>query len=242
MNIKKQLENLKKEYAGQVVLKHDTLNGFFKDLENLHTKIGCKRLELLSENEEKTEKQRKFEKDFPEAEYPDVYYRGKANFEEYKKQYTTALQELETDARQGIKDIQDRLQKYLDACYQLDGAKIDENTTRLLNSGVKLSVAEVERLLNTHNQNATMTRILCDYADSKGLESETIGTHKRQLSKAGGKELEQFNLVSEYVTRMFSNDTKWAKIHCDPKHIERVINETIEGNENLIFSADAPEE
>ena len=94
------------------------------------------------------------------------YY--KPEFSRLMTEAAIELDKAETEAKQLIAEAHNRAAALIKADYLPDGEKINDNTVKLLKSGIVLSSAEIDNLLKNAANN-TMRRIIADYADSNGI-------------------------------------------------------------------------
>lgn len=111
------------------------------------------------------------------------YWNAKKKFDElqankekyFKPEYsrligaaTMELSDAETEAKRLIQAAHDKAAELIKSEYTPDGTKIDDNTVKLLKSGISLSSAEINNMLKTA-ENSTMRRIIADYAEQNGI-------------------------------------------------------------------------
>lgn len=85
--------------------------------------------------------------------------------EKRKERIETAVLPVEELRQEFACDMQD--------ASRIDGGQIDESTMRLLNSGVKLSTGEWQRMIDDNKDNATMLRIIKQKYDERPIEKKS---------------------------------------------------------------------
>lgn len=149
----------------------------------------------------------------------------KANEDKYfKPEYSRRLGELtvelsnaETEAKRMIQEAHEAAARMIKADYSPDGEAINDNTVKLLKSGIVLSSAEIDNLLKNAANN-TMRRIIADYADSNGItyagKVPTEAERLEELDKLDG--MARSGLQRDfYYTDVIANTEQFDSVAAD---------------------------
>lgn len=105
---------------------------------------------------------------------------------EFSRLMTDAVLELEkaeSEAKHLISAAHSKAAELIKSEYAPDGDKINDNTVKLLKSGIVLTSAEINNLLK-NAANTTMRRIIADYAEQNGITySGKIPTEAERLEE-----------------------------------------------------------
>lgn len=105
---------------------------------------------------------------------------------EFSRLMTEAVMELEkaeSEAKHMISAAHSKAAELIKSEYAPDGDKINDNTVKLLKSGIVLSSAEINNLLKNAD-NTTMRRIIADYAEQNGITySGKVPTEAERLDE-----------------------------------------------------------
>ena len=96
------------------------------------------------------------------------YYKDR--YQELLGAATLELSNAESEAKKLIAQAHEEAAALIKQKYALDGEKINENTVKLLKSGVVMSTAEVNNLMKNADS-VTMQRIISDYANEHGINT-----------------------------------------------------------------------
>lgn len=111
----------------------------------------------------------------------DKYY--KPRFQELMAEATLELSDAESEANTLIRVAHSKAAELIKSEYAPDGDKINDNTVKLLKSGIVLTSAEINNLLKNAANN-TMRRIIADYAEQNGITyTGKVATEEEQLSQ-----------------------------------------------------------
>lgn len=92
----------------------------------------------------------------------------KETYEKKLKEAEKALSDAESQANGMIRAARSDAERSIHELYKPNAADINPETVNLLKSGIKLTSAEIDRLM-TENDSLTMKRIITDYADEHGI-------------------------------------------------------------------------
>ena len=185
----------RKEYKA---MKHQNFGGYLQDLKELFLQASKER-EALKQKFDKageTWKQEEVENRGNEYEYA----RAKMEYLEAEKSYKDAVLELEKKYKKAVDDVRAEFESHVDDFYAPNGNRIDKATVDLLNSGIKLKAAEVDKLLAQFYNSPTMLRILGDYSTKNGLDKESRAVSYSHVARGyGAGEKRIFNQVADFV-------------------------------------------
>lgn len=130
---------------------------------------------------------------------------------------TLELSDAETEAKRMIQEAHEAAARMIKADYSPDGEKINDNTVKLLKSGIVLSPAEINNLLKNADNN-TMRRIIADYADNNGIaytgKVPTEAERLEELDKLDG--MARSGLQRDfYYTDVIANTEQFDSVAAD---------------------------
>ena len=96
------------------------------------------------------------------------YYKDR--YQELLAAATLEVSDAESEAKKLIAQAHEEAAALIKQKYALDGEQINENTVKLLKSGVVLTPAEVNNLMK-NAKTVTMQRIISDYANEHGINT-----------------------------------------------------------------------
>lgn len=198
----------RKEYKA---MKHQNFGGYLQDLKELFFQASKEREILKQKFDKATEIWKREEVETRNSEYD--HTRAKMDYMEAEKSYKEAVLELEKKYKEAVKQVQAEFESHLDDFYAPNGNRIDKATVDLLNSGIKLKAAEVDKLLVQFCDNPTMLRVLGDYSYKNGLNKESRAAAYNQTAKGyGAEEKRIFNRAAEFVNSTVGLDETrfWA--------------------------------
>ena len=185
----------RKEYKA---MKHQNFGGYLEDLKELFLQASKER-EVLKQKFDKageTWKQEEVENRGNEYEHT----RAHMDFLEAEEAYKNGVLELEKKYKKAVDDVRAEFESHVDDFYAPNGSRIDKATVDLLNSGIKLKAAEIDKLLVQFCNNPTMLRVLGDYSTKNGLDKESRAVSYSHVARGyGAGEKRIFNQVADFV-------------------------------------------
>lgn len=213
----------RKEY---VAMKHDTFDEYIKDLQEIHAKVAPKRIELKQKWDEA---QKRWQED--QREYKgDEYYltRGKARYLDARKEYKDRVQDLQHWTQEEIQAVQAEYERHVTDFYAANGNRLDDAAVRLLNSGIKLTDAEIDSMVSQNTGNPTMLRLISDHCDKQGIGNDSVRIYGSLARKSGADEREAFKAVAGMVQNAVSTEEITADIWSKPdSHFQRLSDQQI---------------
>ena len=146
--------------------------------------------------------------------YQAAYLRGLVADEQAKREATAA------EARAAIKRLTDIYKEGVTARYTPDGGSLTDDA-KLLDSGMKLSAGDLERLFDKYPDNPTMQRLISEYA-----EAHNIGIHRAYYSEAAKHGAAE--TLALYANSALT-DAWRAPFITDPQHYAKITPESIKG-------------
>ena len=179
-------------------MKHENFGGYLQDLKELFLKASREReaLKQKSDKAGETWKREAVEKRGNEYEYT----RARMDYLEAEEAYKNGVLELEKKYKKAVDDVRAEFESHVDDFYLPNGNRIDAATVALLNSGIKLKAAEIDKLLVQFCNNPTMLRVLGDYSTKNGLDKESRAVSYSHVARGyGAGEKRIFNQVADFV-------------------------------------------
>ena len=213
----------RKEY---VAMKHDTFDGYLKDLQEIHAKVAPERIQL---KEKWDQAQKRWQEDQREFKGDEHYLaREKVRYLDAQEEYKNSVRELQQRTREEIQAVQAEYEKHVTDFYSANGNRLDDAAVRLLNSGIKLTDAEIDGMVSQNTGNPTMLRLISDHCEKMGIENQNARVYGSMARKAGSDEREAFKVIADMVEKAVSeNETTssiWSK---EESHFKRLSDEQI---------------
>ena len=208
-------------------MKHDDFTGYIKDLQEIHKKAAAERQCIQSEYDKAAEAWREVQKDATLSDYGKTA--GKMKWLEAEQSYKDSIAALKNATNEEITNIRREFDEHIEDFYSANGDRLDDGTVRLLNSGIKLSDKEIDRLVNQNKSNPTMLRLVDDYCQSKGIENKQARIYGYTARTAGSHENRIFDQVVDMVSKVLTTEDAIAKVWSkENSHFERLSNDAIQ--------------
>lgn len=227
----------RKEY---VAMKHDTFDGYLKDLQEIHANVAPERVQL---KEKWDQAQKRWQEDQREFKNDEHYLaRQKVKFLDAQEEYKNSVKELQRRTQEEIQAVQAEYEKHVTDFYSANGNRLDDAAVRLLNSGIKLTDAEINNMVDQNKSNPTMLRLISDHCDKQGIGNDTTRTYGVFARKAGSDEREAFKAVADMVEKAVSENeitsSVWAE---EDSHFKRLSDEQIGAMGGFRVRPEAPQ-
>ena len=213
----------RKEY---VAMKHDTFDGYLKDLQEIHAKAAPERIQLKEKMDQARKRWEENQREFKNDEH--YLAREKVVFLDAEEAYKAGIKELQRRTQEEIKAVQDEYEKHVTDFYAANGNRLDDAVVRLLNSGIKLTDAEIDGMVDQNKSNPTMLRLISDHCEKHGIENQSARIYGSFARKAGSDEREAFKVIADMVEKAVSeNETTssvWSK---EDSHFKRLSDQQI---------------
>lgn len=188
-------------------MKHENFGGYLQDLKELFLRASREREALKQKFDKAGETWKREEVETRGNEYE--HTRAHMDFLEAEETYKNGVLELEKKYKKAVEDVRAEFESHVDDFYAPNGNRIDTATVSLLNSGIKLSAAELDKLLVQFCDNPTMLRVLGDYSNKNGLNKESRATAYSHTAKGyGAEEKRIFNRVANFVNSTVGVDER----------------------------------
>ncbi len=213
----------RKEY---VAMKHDTFDGYLKDLQEIHAKAAPERRAL---KEKMDAAQKRWEEDQREFKGDEHYLAWeKVRYLDAQEEYKGNVMELQRRTKEEMREVQAEYEKHVTDFYSASGNRLDDATVRLLNSGIKLTDAEIDSMVNQNTGNPTMLRLISDHCEKMGIENRNARVYGSFARKAGADEREAFKVIADMVEKAVSENEVTADIWSKPEsHFQRLSDQQI---------------
>lgn len=213
----------RKEY---VAMKHDTFDGYLRDLQEIHAKTAPERRAL---KEKMDVAQKRWEEDQREFKGDEHYLaREKVRYLDAQEEYKESVAELQRRTKEEIQAVQAEYEKHVTDFYSANGNRLDEAAVRLLNSGIKLTDTEIDNMVSQNTGNPTMLRLISDHCEKMGIENKNARVYGSLARKAGVDEREAFKVLADMVEKAVSENEVTADIWSKPEsHFQRLSDQQI---------------
>ncbi len=214
----------RKEY---VTMKHNTFSEYIKDLQEIHAKSAPERRELKERMDMAQKRWEENQREFKNDEH--FLAREKVVFLDAQEEYRNNIKELQRRTQEEIQAVQAEYERHLNDFYAANGNRIDDSAVRLLKSGIRLTDAEIDSMVNQNKGNPTMLRLISDHCDANKITSQSASIYGTLARKNGAEEREAFRTIAGMVEKAVSEDETtsgvWGAEHL---HFERISSQQIE--------------
>lgn len=160
-----------------------------------------------------------------------------------RKNIKEAVTDLQRRTKEDIAAIRKEFDEHIDDFYSVNGDRMDEGTIRLLNSGLKLTDREIDRLVSQNVGNPTMLRLISDHCEKNKLNNKAARIYGSRAKAAGSHEIRIFNQVVDMVEKATSSNDLTADVWSVNKgHFERLSNEAIGNMAEMVVKPGAGEQ
>lgn len=225
-------KEIKEYYAAKdgreeyVAMKHDTFDGYLKDLQEIHNKVAPERMHLKEKMDQAKKRWEESQREFKGDEH--FLAREKVVFLDAQEEYKNGIRALQQRTQEEIRAVQAEYDKHVTDFYAANGNRLDDAAVRLLNSGIKLTDAEIDGMVEQNRSNPTMLRLICDHCDKQGIENKSARVLGSLARKGGADERDAFKAVADMVEKAVSEDETtssiWAK---EDSHFKRLSDQQI---------------
>lgn len=225
-------KEIKEYYAAKdgreeyIVMKHDTFDGYLRDLQDIHAKAAPERLQLKEKMDRAQKRWEENQREFKDDEH--YLAREKVRYLDAQEEYKGGIRVLQQRTKEEIRAVQDEYEKHVSDFYAANGNRLDDAAVRLLNSGIKLTDAEIDGMVGKNMSNPTMLRLISDHCERQGIENKSARIFGSFARKSGADEREAFKEVADMVEKAVSeNETTsgiWAKAD---SHFKRMSDQQI---------------
>lgn len=236
--VEREKRNIQSYYAKKdgrkefVTMRHDNFQGYLEDLRKIHKAAADERASMKKKYDRAAEEWKEAQNDATLSDYGKTA--AKMKYLEAEKQYKDFIADLQTRTKADIKDIREAFEEHVADFYSANGDRMDEGVVRLLNSGIKLTDGEIDRLVGQNVSNPTMLRLISDHCEKNKSDNKMARAYGTYARAAGSHERRLFDQVVEMVDRVTGYDdviaTTWGN---EKGHFERLSNGIIENMTRL---------
>lgn len=213
----------RKEY---VAMKHDTFDGYLKDLQEIHARVAPERIELKQKWDQAQKRWQEDQREFKGDEH--YLAREKVRYLDAQEEYKNSVKELQRRTQEEIKAVQAEYEKHVTDFYSANGSRIDDSVVRLLNSGIKLTDAEIDVMVNQNRGNPTMLRLISDHCEKQGIENQNARVFGSLARKAGSDEREAFKTIADMVEKAVSENETTSSVWAESdSHFQKLSDQQI---------------
>lgn len=246
-NIVKQVQGeIRKHYAAEdgrkeLIMKHSNFSGYLEDLQKIHAKAAPERAALKEKWDEAQERWKADRNDFKDDE--SYLARQKVKYLDAQENYKNSVAELQRQTRQEIEEVRAEYERHVTDFYAANGNMIDDGIMRLLNSGIKLTDAEIDGMVEKNRSNPTMLRLISDHCEKMKIKNHNAVEFGRIAWKAGADERAAFKAVADMIGNAVGGDEIASGIWSKPdSHFKRLSDEQIGIVNNLPVHPDSGDE
>ncbi len=210
----------------QTVMKHDTFDGYLKDLQEIHAKVSPERRALKEKMDMAQKRWEENQREFKGDEH--FLAREKVRYLDAQEEYKGNVMELRRRTKEEIQAVQAEYEKHVTDFYAANGNRLDEAAVRLLNSGIKLTESEIDGLVEQNRSNPTMLRLISDHCEKMEIENRNARVYGSLARKGGADEREAFKVIADMVEKAVSENEVTADIWSKPEsHFQRLSDQQI---------------
>lgn len=219
-------EDSREEKEEQTAMKHDTFDGYLRDLQEIHAKAAPERRALKEKMDMAQKRWEENQREFKNDEH--FLAREKVCYLDAQEEYKRSISELQRRTREEVEAVQAEYEKHVTDFYVANGNRLDEAAVRLLNSGIKLTEQEINGLVEQNRSNPTMLRLISDHCDQMKIENQSARVYGSLARKGGVDEREAFKVVADMVRKAVSTDEITADTWSKPEsHFQRLSDQQI---------------
>lgn len=225
-------KEIKEYYAAKdgreeyIVMKHDTFDGYLRDLQDIHAKAAPERMQLKEKMDQARKRWEENQREFKDDEH--YLAREKVRYLDAQEEYKNGIWALQQRTKEEIKAVQDEYEKHVADFYAANGNRLDDAAVRLLNSGIKLTDAEIDGMVGKSRSNPTMLRLISDHCDKQGIGNKSARIFGSLARKNGADEREAFKVVADMVKKAVSeNETTSGIWAAEDSHFKRLSDQQI---------------
>ena len=219
-------ENNSDDREEEITMKHDTFDGYLKDLQEIHAKAAPERRALKEKMDMAQKRWDENQREFKGDEH--FLAREKVCYLDAQEEYNGNVMELQRRTKEEIQAVQAEYEKHVTDFYSANGNRLDEAAVRLLNSGIKLTESEIDSLVEQNRSNPTMLRLISDHCDKLKIENHSAIVYGSLARKAGSDEREAFKVIADMVEKAVSENEVTADIWSKPEsHFQRLSDQQI---------------
>lgn len=174
---------------------HNSFAGYVEDLKDAYTELATAKSQLdnkfKASMEDMEQKTRSALNNNERAIIKGKMAELKIEYEETAKEYMNRANEISNKI---IKNAGEHLKSF----YTADGGSLDQVDIALLNCGIKIHPNEFDSLLEKHNNNPTMQRLIIQKAEETGAQSESISITSHLLKTNGKAAMDDLTALSKY--------------------------------------------
>ena len=208
------------------VMRHNNFEDYLKDLQEIHKSASGERMELQQKLNKAKAAWNEVQQDATLTEYGKT--EAKMAWLEAEKEYKEAVAELQKRTKEDIAAIRGEFEEHIEDFFSANGDRMDDGVIRLLNSGMKLTNNEVDRLVSQNVSNPTMLRLISDHCEKNKIDNQAARIYGTRAKAAGSHETNIFNQVAVMIEKATSKDDLSADVWGINKgHFERLSNEAI---------------
>lgn len=219
----------RKEY---VAMKHDTFDGYLKDLQEIHARVAPERMQLKEKWDAAQKRWAENQREFKGDEH--YLAREKVIYLDAQEEYKKSVLELQKRTQEEIQAVQAEYEKHVTDFYSVNGNRLDDAAVRLLNSGIKLTDAEINGMVDQNKSNPTMLRLISDHCEKQGIGNQSTRVYGSLARKGGADERDAFRTVAGMVEKAVSENDITSDIWSKPdSHFKRLSDEQINAINNF---------
>lgn len=221
-------------------MKHDTFKEYLRDLQAIHAKVAPERRELKQKWDEA---QKRWQDDQRENKGDEHYLaREKVRYLDAQEEYKNGIRDLQRRTQEEIQAVQEEYERHVTDFYLANGNRLDDAAVRLLNSGIKLTDAEIDNMVSQNTGNPTMLRLISDHCDKQGIGNNSVRIYGSLARKSGADEREAFKAVAGMVRNAVSENEITANIWSEEdSHFQRLSEQQIDAMGAFLVRPDAPQ-
>lgn len=245
--VAREKKNIEAYYAakdgrkGYKAMRYDNFQDYLKDLQKVHKAAADERADMKKKFDKAAAEWKEAQRDATLSDYGKTS--AKMQYLEAEKQYKDFIADLQTRTKADIKDIREAFEEHIDDFYSANGDRMDEGVIRLLNSGLKLTDGEIDRLVGQNVSNPTMLRLIDDHCQKNKMDNKAARIYGTRARAAGSHEKRLFEQIVEMVDRVTGYDEVIASAWGSEKgHFERLSNEIIDNMSKLAVKPETGEQ
>ena len=213
-------EFLKQLEGGEKTLvRHPDFAGYLEDLRKVYQTATAERAKVVSKHKEDLEfwKNSKRNEDLVKGKLVEV-----------EETYKEEMKALQQKAAEDVEAIRNGLNARITEFYSADGKNIVDDDAKLLNSGLRLTEAEINAMIDKHTGNPVMLRLIAQYCSTNRIENQKAAVYGKRALSDGSYEREIFERAAIDVKRACGSDDAMARVYSPERGLfDKLLNESI---------------
>lgn len=200
-------------------VKHPDFTGYLEDLRVVYQTATAERAKAVNKRKEDLA----FWKNSKQNED-----KVKGKLVEVEETYKEEMKALQQKAAEEVDAIRNGLNAHITTFYNASGERIVDDDAKLLNSGLRLTEAEINAMIDKHTGNPVMLRLVAQYCSTNRIPNQKAEVYGKRALSGGSYEREVFERAAIDVERACGSDDAMARVYSPERGLfDKLLNESI---------------